>query len=115
MTPPTVKRTGGLSNDQLHRSCRVIQTGTRATLAPSLRGKPGDWIVRGDEPKLFATLECELIDRTVLEKRNHTRMAIFDFIEVFYNPWRRHSSIGNRSPAEYERRWHTNQASRDAA
>jgi putative transposase len=46
----------------------------------------------------FATLECELIDRAVFENRNHARMAIFDFIEVFYNPWRRHSSIGNLSP-----------------
>jgi hypothetical protein len=32
------------------------------------------------------------------------RMAIFDFIEGFYNSWRRHSSIGNLCPAEFERR-----------
>jgi putative transposase len=51
----------------------------------------------------FATLECELIDRTVFENRTQARLAVFDFIEAFYNPWRRHSSIGNLSPAEYER------------
>ena len=63
----------------------------------------------------FATLECELIDRSVFENRNAARLAIFDFIEAFYNPWRRHSSVGNLSPAEHERRWHADHASRDAA
>jgi putative transposase len=32
----------------------------------------------------FATLECELIDRSVLENRNQARMAIFEYIEGFY-------------------------------
>ncbi len=63
----------------------------------------------------FATLEWELLDRTVFENRSQARMAVFDYIEAFYNPWRRHSSIGNLSPAEYERRWHASQPSRDAA
>jgi putative transposase len=63
----------------------------------------------------FATLECELLDRTVFENHNAARMAVFDFVEAFYNPWRRHSSIGNLSAAEYERRWHAGSPSRDAA
>jgi transposase InsO family protein len=38
-------------------------------------------------------------------------VAVFDFIEAFYNPWQRHSSIGYLSPAEYEGRWQTGQES----
>ena len=63
----------------------------------------------------FATLECELLDRTAFENRNAARMSVFDFIDAFYNPWRRHSSIGNLSPAEYERRWHASSPPREAA
>jgi len=54
----------------------------------------------------FATLECELIDRYVWVNRGEARRAIFDYIEGFYNPRRRHSALGYLSPAEYERRWH---------
>jgi len=39
----------------------------------------------------------------LLPTREATRMAIFDYIEGFYNPTRRHSSIGYMSPADYER------------
>ncbi len=53
----------------------------------------------------FATLECELIDRHVWVKRGEARRGIFDYIERFYNPRRRHSALGYLSPAEYERRW----------
>jgi putative transposase len=38
--------------------------------------------------------------------RDEARRAIFDFIEGFCNPRRRHSALGYLSPAEYERRWH---------
>jgi putative transposase len=63
----------------------------------------------------FATLECELIDRTVFENRNAARRAVFDFIERFYNSWRRHSSLGDLCPVEFERRWHAQHHVRDAA
>ena len=63
----------------------------------------------------FATLECELLDRSVFENRSAARLALFDFIERFYNPWRRHSSIVNLSPAEFERRWHAEAYLREAA
>ena len=52
----------------------------------------------------FATLECELIDRTRFRTRTEARLAVFDFIEGFYNPRRRHSSLGYDSPAVYEAR-----------
>jgi putative transposase len=52
----------------------------------------------------FATLECELLDRRKFATQAEARMAVFEFIEGFYNPRRRHSSLGYLSPANYERR-----------
>jgi putative transposase len=52
----------------------------------------------------FATLKEELIYRQVWPTRAHARRAIFEFIEVFYNRERLHSSLGNLTPVEYERR-----------
>ena len=52
----------------------------------------------------FATLECELIDRSVFRTQAAARMAVFDFIEGWYNPHRRHSALDYLSPAGYERR-----------
>ncbi len=78
-------------------------------------GSVGDCFDNAMAESFFATLECELLDRSVFENRNTARLAVFDFIEAFYNPWRRHSSIGNLAPAEFERRWHTQVQLRDAS
>jgi len=51
----------------------------------------------------FATLECELLDRKALRTQAEARMAVFDFIEGWYNPRRRHSALDYMSPNEYER------------
>ena len=53
----------------------------------------------------FATLECELIDRTVFRTRQEAQLAVFDFIEAFYNRKRRHSSIDYLSPVNFEHRF----------
>jgi putative transposase len=53
----------------------------------------------------FASLETELIDRSSWRTRADARLAVFDYIEAFYNPQRRHSFIGQLSPAEFERRY----------
>lgn len=50
-----------------------------------------------------ATLECELLAEHRFHNRREAALAVFDFIEGWYNPHRRHTSIGNISPAEYER------------
>lgn len=50
----------------------------------------------------FATLECELIERTTFKTRTEARKKIFAFIEGFYNPRRRHSRLGYLSPVAYE-------------
>jgi putative transposase len=40
----------------------------------------------------FATLECDLLDRTRFATRTQARMAVLDYLEGFYNPRRRHSA-----------------------
>ena len=59
----------------------------------------------------FATLECELIDRCVWRTQAEARMAIFEFIEGWYNPHRRHSRLGYHRPMDYERQTTQLQAS----
>ncbi len=51
----------------------------------------------------FATLKKELIHDADYQTRPEARASIFEYIEAFYNPKRRHSALGYRSPAEYER------------
>ena len=78
-------------------------------------GSVGDCFDNALAESFFATLECELLDRSVFENRTTARMAIFDYIEGFYNQTRRHSSVGNLSPLEFERRWRANLVSSNAA
>ena len=51
----------------------------------------------------FASLECELIDRRVWKSFAQARMEIFTWIEGWYNPRRRHSGLGQKSPVNFER------------
>jgi putative transposase len=71
----------------------------------SSMGSVGDAYDNAVAEAFFATLECELIDRHVWMNRGEARRAVFDYVEGFYNPRRRHSALGYLSPAEYERRW----------
>jgi putative transposase len=50
----------------------------------------------------FSTLRAELTDRERFPTRQAARTAVFEFIEVFYNRQRLHSSLGYRSPADFE-------------
>ena len=59
----------------------------------------------------FATLECELLERRRFASQGEARMACFSFIEGFYNPTRRHSALGYRSPICYEQEMQTDQQS----
>ena len=52
----------------------------------------------------LATLKKELIYRRTWPHRGPTQLAIFEYIEVFYNRRRRHSTLGNVSPSEFEDR-----------
>ena len=48
-----------------------------------------------------STLKAELGER--FESHSEAKQKLFDYIEVFYNQQRRHSTLGYLSPAEYER------------
>ena len=53
--------------------------------------------------ELFASLECERIDRRRFATRTEARLALFQYIEGFYNTRRRHASLGYLSPVNYKR------------
>lgn len=70
---------------------------------PSM-GSVGDAYDNAMCESFFATLECELLDRRKFRTKAEARMAVFQFIEGWYNPGRRHSALGYQSPINYERR-----------
>ena len=51
----------------------------------------------------FSSLKTERTARKVYRTRNQARADVFDYIELFYNPQRRHSTIGYLSPMQFER------------
>lgn len=53
----------------------------------------------------WSTMQRELLDRRAWQTRNQLAAAIFEWIEGFYNPVRRHTSIGSLAPAAYEARY----------
>jgi putative transposase len=55
----------------------------------------------------FDALQLELLDRRRWGTRTDLASEVFEYIEAFYNPRRRHSSIGNLRPVEFQAR-HTN-------
>jgi putative transposase len=65
-------------------------------------GSAGDCYDNAMAESFFASLECELIDRTSFRNRIEARIAVFEYIEGWYNPFRRHSSIGQVSPVNFE-------------
>jgi putative transposase len=93
----------------LHHSDRGVQYASTAyqeilaqheiTCSMSRKGDCWDNAVA---ESFFATLEWELIEDSDWHTREEARRAIFDYIEVWYNRQRLHSSLGYMSPAEYE-------------
>jgi putative transposase len=77
---------------------RCIEAGIK----PSM-GSVGDAYDNAMAESFFATLEREVIDRHRFRSQVEARMAVFTWIESWYNPHRRHSSLGYRSPMNYER------------
>ena len=70
---------------------------------PSM-GSVGDCFDNAMCESFFASLECELIDRSTFRTRREARLAVFRWIEAWYNPLRRHSGIDRMSPINFERR-----------
>jgi putative transposase len=75
-----------------------------AGIAASM-GSPGTAYDNAMAESFFASLETELIDRTQWPSVDAARLAIFDWIERFYNRSRLHSGLGYLSPDEFERRY----------
>lgn len=65
-------------------------------------GTVGDAYDNAMAESFFATLECELINRRSWRNRIEARLAVFNWIETWYNPCRRHSALGYESPISYE-------------
>ena len=73
-----------------------------AGVRPSM-GSAGDCYDNALCKSFFATLECELIDRTCFPTHATARSELFDYIEGWYNPHRRHSALNYESPINFER------------
>jgi len=77
---------------------RCKEMGVRTSM-----GSVGDAYDNAMAESFFASLECELIDRRSWKSFAEARMAIFTWIEGWYNPRRRHSGIGQKSPINFEK------------
>ena len=76
---------------------------TEAGVRPSM-GSVGDCFDNALCESFFATLECELLERERFSTHAAAKLAIFQYIEGWYNPQRLHSALGYESPLRYERR-----------
>ncbi len=70
---------------------------------PSM-GSVGDAYDNAMAESFFATLEREVLNRRFFKTQAEAKMALFEWIEGWYNPHRRHSSLGYFSPVNFERR-----------
>jgi len=77
---------------------RCEEAGVRSSM-----GSVGDCFDNAMAESFFATLECELLERSTFRTRAEAERAVFEYIEGWYNPHRRHSALGYLSPIEFER------------
>jgi len=77
------------------------QQARAAGIAQSM-GSRGDCFDNAVAESFFATLKKELVHRRPWPTRAELRTEVFDYIETFYNRRRRHTTLGHRSPADYE-------------
>jgi len=84
-----------------YTACRFGERCEKAGVRPSM-GSVGDCYDNAMCESFFATLECELLDRSCFRTRADARLAIFNFIESRYNRRRRHESLGYLTPVEFE-------------
>ena len=84
---------------------RLRESGIAASM-----GSVGDCYDNAMAESFFATLETELIDRSDWANPTEAKAAVFEYIEVFYNRIRRHSSLGSISPEQFEERYRSSPA-----
>jgi transposase InsO family protein len=75
----------------------------RHRIVCSMSGK-GNCYDNAVKESFFHTLKAELCEHEHYSTRDQARASVFDFIEVFYNRQRLHSTLGYRTPAEFEQR-----------
>jgi len=108
-----VHRRGGHVPGLIHHSDRGGEEYTSHQLERELRrhgalasmGSVADCFDNALAESAFATLECELFDQQPggrFQTRRQAKLAVFDFLETFYNPRRRHSALQMRSPLAFE-------------
>lgn len=85
-----------------YRSLMLGRTLRESGILASM-GSTGDAYDNAPTESFMATIKTELIHRRTFKTRNEARLAVFRYIEGFYNPQRRHSSLGYLSPLEFER------------
>ena len=85
--------------DRTGLSARMTTAVTAATGTPRVRNCWANAVAES----FFSTLKMELVHDADFATRDQARAALFEYIEVFYNRQRRHSSLGYVSPVEYER------------
>lgn len=62
--------------------------------------RKGNCLDNAPMESFFSSLKTELVHRTRFTTRREARAALFEYIKIFYNRQRRHSSIGYRTPAQ---------------
>jgi transposase InsO family protein len=106
----------------IHHSDRGAQYGSLlvgrtlrdAKIIPSM-SRVGDPWDNALMESAVGTLKTELVRRHVFQTRDQARLAVFDYIEAFYNPIRSHSALGYLSPDEYEAEYHQTHAAKSQA
>jgi putative transposase len=84
-------------------STRCAELGIRQSM-----GSVGDCFDNAMMESFFATLECEALDGQPFATRAAARTAVFQFVEGWYNPRRRHSALRYLAPLEYEQVFYSN-------
>src|SRR6202047_4231381 len=99
----------GKPNELLHHSdqgSQYISLSFQRLMADSgivcSRSRSGNVWDNAAMESFFSSLKTERTARKIYRTRNQAKADVFDYIECFYNPKRRHSTIGYMSPMEFE-------------
>ena len=90
------------SDRGMQYACRAYQALLRGAGFTSSMSRGGDCWDNAVVESFFATLTKELLSETPFATRDHASRALFEFIEIWYNRQRRHSTLGYRTPVEFE-------------
>jgi len=95
----------GSQYTSLRFSTALIDAGVDASM-----GSVGDALDNAMAESWIGTLKAECLDHHHFATRDQVALTVFHYVEGFYNPRRRHTSLGMRSPIDYERELDTDAA-----